>query len=170
MHARSHGGATPPPAVCADAALPSARTRMPTNPRMVRMFALAMGASPSPCRSSPGIVGREPESERGRWKSMTLTVPLPRFGRESQNNDRTFACRKIVSTPGGRALRRSAAVLLATIATAACATAGPACVRGTGTHDGHFYTSWRDADPACMTLGEGGRYTVAWDLAGGGNM
>ena len=46
----------------------------------------------------------------------------------------------------------------------------PACVRGTGTHDGYFYTSWRDSDPACMTLGAAGRYTVTWDLRPRGNI
>ena len=46
----------------------------------------------------------------------------------------------------------------------------PACVRGTGTHDGYFYTSWRESDPACMTLGAAGRYTVTWDLRPRGNI
>ena len=46
----------------------------------------------------------------------------------------------------------------------------PDCVRGTGIHDGYFYTSWRDTGSACMTLGDRGRYTVTWDLGGRGNM
>jgi endo-1,4-beta-xylanase len=46
----------------------------------------------------------------------------------------------------------------------------PACVRGTGQHDGHFYTAWRDSGSACMTLGEAGHYTVTWDLRPRGNM
>jgi len=68
-------------------------------------------------------------------------------------------------------LAKLAAAVL-TLATAACAqTAGePACVRGTGTHDGYFYTSWRDSDPACMTLGEAGRYAVTWDMRPRGNI
>ncbi len=54
----------------------------------------------------------------------------------------------------------------------ACASAQQpaACVRGTGTHDGYFYTSWRDSDPACMTLGEGGSYAVTWDMRPRGNI
>ena len=59
-------------------------------------------------------------------------------------------------------------VLLALL-TAACA-AGPACVRGTGTHDGYFYTSWRDSGSACMTLGEAGRYAITWDLRPNSNL
>ena len=49
-------------------------------------------------------------------------------------------------------MRRMAKLALALSAlTSACAAPGrdePACVRGTGTHDGYFYTSWRDTDPA----------------------
>lgn len=64
------------------------------------------------------------------------------------------------------------AAALSTLATAGCATApGPStCVRGTGSHDGYFYTSWRDSDPACMTLGEGGAYAVTWDMRPRGNI
>ena len=46
----------------------------------------------------------------------------------------------------------------------------PACVSGTGIHDGYFYTSWRDSESACMTLGEGGNYRVTWDLGARGNL
>lgn len=62
------------------------------------------------------------------------------------------------------------AVLLALVAAACAATDRPACARGTGTHDGYFYTSWRDSGSACMTLGEQGRYAVAWDLRPSGNL
>lgn len=55
---------------------------------------------------------------------------------------------------------------------AACvgAPSGAQCVRGTGVHEGFFYTSWRDSGDVCMTLGEQGRYAVTWKLAKGGNM
>ena len=52
----------------------------------------------------------------------------------------------------------------------AAAASEPDCVRGTGIHDGYFYTSWRDSGAACMTLGEHGRYAVTWDLRPGGNL
>jgi endo-1,4-beta-xylanase len=45
-----------------------------------------------------------------------------------------------------------------------------ACVSGTGIHDGYFYTSWRDSESACMTLGNGGNYRVTWDLGARGNL
>ena len=61
------------------------------------------------------------------------------------------------------------ALVLAPVA-AGSARGEPACVRGTGTHDGYFYTSWRDSGEVCMTLGDDGAYAVAWDLTGGGNM
>ncbi len=101
---------------------------------------------------------------------MKRTVRPPRFGCESQNNGRTFPCRKTVSARRGRAFGLSAAVLLATITAGASLEAEPNCVRGTGTHDGYYYTSWRDSGEVCMTLGEAGRYTVAWNLGGRGNM
>jgi len=64
------------------------------------------------------------------------------------------------------------AVVLSLLAPApsAPAQAEPACVRGTGTHDGYFYTSWRDSGTACMTLGEHGNYRVTWDLGERGNL
>jgi endo-1,4-beta-xylanase len=52
----------------------------------------------------------------------------------------------------------------------AAASGEPDCVRGTGIHDGYFYTSWRDSGSVCMTLGENGRYAVTWDLRPSGNM
>ena len=59
----------------------------------------------------------------------------------------------------------SLAAALSSLLAASSAGTEPACVRGTGIHDGYFYTSWRDSDPACMTLGEAGNYRVTWDLA-----
>jgi endo-1,4-beta-xylanase len=56
------------------------------------------------------------------------------------------------------------------LAAAATEPGHPVCVRGTGTHDGYFYTSWRDTGSACMTLGEAGNYAVTWDLRPRGNM
>lgn len=56
------------------------------------------------------------------------------------------------------------------VCTASAEQAEAGCVRGTGTHDGYFYTSWRDSDPACMTLGEGGSYAVTWDMRPRGNI
>jgi endo-1,4-beta-xylanase len=56
------------------------------------------------------------------------------------------------------------------LAAACAAPVQPACIRGTGTHDGYFYTSWQDSGSACMTLGEAGNYAVSWDLGSGGNM
>jgi endo-1,4-beta-xylanase len=64
------------------------------------------------------------------------------------------------------------ALVLAVLASA-CAAPGrdeAGCVRGTGTHDGYFYTAWRDSSSACMTFGEAGRYAVTWDLRPRGNM
>jgi endo-1,4-beta-xylanase len=62
------------------------------------------------------------------------------------------------------------AAALCLLATACASPTQPACVRGTGEHDGYFYTSWRDSGSACLTLGEAGRYTVTWDLRPRGNM
>ena len=60
--------------------------------------------------------------------------------------------------------------VLSLLTTAASAPAPPACVRGTGMHDGYFYTSWQDTGSACMTLGDQGHYEVTWDLGAHGNM
>ncbi len=72
------------------------------------------------------------------------------------------------------ALFRFAAGALAALALAPLAASsaqGPVdCIRGTGTHDGYFYTSWRDSGSACMTLGEGGNYRVTWELGERGNL
>jgi endo-1,4-beta-xylanase len=67
-----------------------------------------------------------------------------------------------------RPIVKLAAVL--SLLTTAATDGEPACVRGTGTHDGYFYTSWRDSGSACMTLGERGNYQVTWDLGARGNL
>ena len=43
------------------------------------------------------------------------------------------------------------------------------CNPQTGTQGGFFYSFWKDAGSACMTLGSGGNYDVTWSL-GSGNM
>jgi endo-1,4-beta-xylanase len=35
---------------------------------------------------------------------------------------------------------------------------------GTGTHDGYFYSYWKDGGTAAMNLGTGGNYSVTWNL------
>ena len=76
----------------------------------------------------------------------------------------------------GMKLKAACLLALATLAPACAPLATPAdqaaadCVRGTGTHAGYFYTSWRDSDPACMTLGEAGNYAVTWDMRPRGNL
>jgi endo-1,4-beta-xylanase len=37
----------------------------------------------------------------------------------------------------------------------------------TGTHNGFFYTYWKDTGSATMTLGSGGNYAVSWNLGSG---
>ena len=37
----------------------------------------------------------------------------------------------------------------------------------TGTHNGYFYTYWKDTGSASMTLGSGGNYSVSWNLGSG---
>jgi len=43
------------------------------------------------------------------------------------------------------------------------------CSNQTGTHNGFFYSFWKDTGSACMTLGSGGNYDVNWNL-GSGNL
>jgi len=53
-----------------------------------------------------------------------------------------------------------------------CATAtGPqqVCSNRTGTHDGFFYTFWKDGGSACMRMGPQGNYSIGYDL-GDSNM
>ena len=44
------------------------------------------------------------------------------------------------------------------------------CARGTGRHEGFFYTSWRDSGTGCMTLGKAGGYALTWDVRPRGNI
>ncbi|HYD25972.1 MAG TPA: glycoside hydrolase family 11 protein [Croceibacterium sp.] len=44
------------------------------------------------------------------------------------------------------------------------------CRNGTGTHRGLFYTFWKSAGDACMTLAERGRYTSRYRLGRGENL
>jgi len=37
----------------------------------------------------------------------------------------------------------------------------------TGTHNGYFYSYWKDTGSASMTLGAGGNYSVNWNLGSG---
>ena len=41
------------------------------------------------------------------------------------------------------------------------------CRNRTGMHDGFFYTFWKDAGTACMTLGSAGSYSIEYDLRPG---
>jgi endo-1,4-beta-xylanase len=91
-------------------------------------------------------------------------------------------CRKVLALPiamrhnpqredGMRNIGQMLAAVLVLAATSCAATPDEhGCVRGTGRHGGYFFTSWRDSDPACMTLGEAGHYAVTWDLRDRGNI
>src|SRR5262245_36226733 len=37
----------------------------------------------------------------------------------------------------------------------------------TGSHNGYFFTYWKDTGSATMTLRAGGRYSVSWNLGSG---
>lgn len=41
------------------------------------------------------------------------------------------------------------------------------CSNGTGTHEGFFYTFWKDAGSACMMLGSQGAYSIRYELKPG---
>jgi len=65
--------------------------------------------------------------------------------------------------------RTNLAALAATLAgvalgAAAGAKAQEICRNRTGTHDGFFYTFWKDSGTACMVLGSGGNYRLTYDL------
>lgn len=67
-------------------------------------------------------------------------------------------------TPG-----RSKAATLAVLASALLCLAADAqppeiCRNRTGTHEGFFYTFWKDTGTACMTLGTAGSYSLEYDL------
>lgn len=44
------------------------------------------------------------------------------------------------------------------------------CSNGTGTHNGFFYTFFRDSGSGCITLGNGGNYSTSWNLGSSGNL
>ena len=49
------------------------------------------------------------------------------------------------------------------------ASAQQICSNGTNTHNGYFYSFWKDTGSACMTLGSAGNYSTTYNL-GGGNL
>ena len=59
-------------------------------------------------------------------------------------------------------------------AAVACATPASlpqvVCANRTGTHEGFFFTFWKDGGDACMKLDERGRYEVSYDLSGRKNL
>jgi endo-1,4-beta-xylanase len=67
-------------------------------------------------------------------------------------------------------LLASALVAAAATATGASAPARQICRNHTGSHQGFFFSVWKDGGDACVTLRAKGRYTTRYDLAGGRNM
>jgi len=59
------------------------------------------------------------------------------------------------------------AVAFAALAAAANPETREICRNGTGTHAGFFFTFWKDAGSACMTLDSDGSYAIAYDLRPG---
>jgi len=69
------------------------------------------------------------------------------------------------------ALRLLSSLFAATLLGAAAGPAAPnVCSNRTGTHDGFFFSVWKDGGDACVTLGAKGRYATTYDLSGGRNM
>ena len=68
-------------------------------------------------------------------------------------------------------LKAAALAFAAAGALGACVTTAPAevCANRTGTHEGFFYTFWKDAGAACMTLEGAGVYRIEYEL-GRGNL
>ena len=62
----------------------------------------------------------------------------------------------------------------ASIMLGSCMTAGETgpevCRNRTGTHDGFYFTLWKDGGDACMTLRPDGRYSTRYDLEGRRNL
>lgn len=58
----------------------------------------------------------------------------------------------------------AAALTVAMLGAAASSPIEQVCSNRTGTHDGFFYTFWKDAGTACMTLGSAGSYSIDYDL------
>lgn len=73
-------------------------------------------------------------------------------------------------------LKRRNMLALTTIALTTIAAPFPAnaqttiCNNGTGTHNGFFYTFYRDTGSGCMTLGTAGNYSTTWNLGSSGNL
>jgi endo-1,4-beta-xylanase len=69
----------------------------------------------------------------------------------------------------GRPGRAALAAVLACAVLGAASDAGtePICRNRTGMHEGFFYTFWKDAGTACMTLGAAGSYHLDYDLRPG---
>lgn len=69
----------------------------------------------------------------------------------------------------GRSARAAlaAACALAALGVGASAETGEICRNRTGTHEGFFYTFWKDSGAACMTLGSAGSYRLEYDLRPG---
>jgi endo-1,4-beta-xylanase len=44
------------------------------------------------------------------------------------------------------------------------------CNNGTNTHNGYFYTFWKDGGTGCMTLGNAGNYSISYNLSGNRNL
>lgn len=57
-----------------------------------------------------------------------------------------------------------AALAFATLGAAPGDATGQICRNRTGTHEGFFYTFWKDAGTACMTLDGAGSYSIEYDL------
>ncbi|WNG38042.1 glycoside hydrolase family 11 protein [Archangium violaceum] len=56
------------------------------------------------------------------------------------------------------------------LASAGSAQAQTVCNNQTGTHNGYFYTMWKDSGSGCLNLGSGGNYSITWSLGSSGNM
>jgi endo-1,4-beta-xylanase len=78
----------------------------------------------------------------------------------------TFFRSKAAASVGALA---GAIVALGALGATASDPAEEICRNRIGTHDGFFYTFWKDAGSACMTLGDRGSYSIEYDL-GGGNL
>lgn len=68
-----------------------------------------------------------------------------------------------------RLLASLAAMALLTSATNSSAPTAEVCRNRTGTHEGFFFTFWKDGGTACMSLGAKGHYSTRYDLVDGRN-
>lgn len=72
-----------------------------------------------------------------------------------------------------RAITHAPAALLLAALLATPGSSAPTqriCRNEMGTHDGVFFTFWKDQGEACMTLFDKGRYAVTYSLGGSGNL